>query len=306
MKIEKLKPTLLIIAAGLGSRYGSLKQIDKIGPSGERIIDYSVYDAVRAGFGKIIYVIRKSFEEEFKEVILNHLPSDIETGYVFQEIDSVDKNINYNPDRQKPWGTGHALLVAEDAINEPFVVINADDFYGAESFKIAYDFLQKENAKENNYALIGFDIKNTLSEYGTVSRGICSADKDGFLTSVVERTQIKIENGEILYKDELDNWNNLSGNEIVSMNMFAFTPGIFKLIRPDFNSFLQKNKNELKAEYYLPTAVDNQIKTGKAKVKVLSTPEQWFGLTYKEDKKIAQQKILETVNAGKYPKKLWK
>ncbi len=306
MDTEKIKPTLVIIAAGLGSRYGSLKQIDRIGPSGERIIDYSVYDAVRAGFGKIIYVIRQSFEEEFNEVILNHLPSDIETGYVFQEIDSIEKNINYNLERKKPWGTGHALLVAKAVVKEPFVVINADDFYGAKSFKIAYNFFQSENMAGNNYALIGFNIKNTLSEYGTVSRGICSVDKEGYLTSVVERTEIKIDNEKILYKNEFDSWKNLNGNEIVSMNMFAFTPGIFELIEPDFRNFMKNNKDNIKSEYYLPSAVDKQIKDGKAKVKVLSTPEQWFGLTYKEDKAIARKKILDAVNAGKYPEKLWK
>ena len=303
--MENIKPTLLIIAAGLATRYGSLKQIDEIGPSNERIIDYSVYDAVRAGFGKIVYVIRKSFEEEFKEVILNRLPRNIETDYVFQEVDSVDKNINYTPERQKPWGTGHALLVAHNVINEPFLVINADDFYGAESYKIAYEFLQTVKNTEGNNALVGFKLNNTLSEYGTVSRGICSVDENGYLASVVERTEIKTDNGKIIFKDEDNSWQQLSENEIVSMNMFAFTPDVFGLMQPYFNEFMAENKNDVKAEFYLPSAVDKIIKSGKAKVKVLSTPEQWFGLTYKADKEIARRKILDAVNTGKYPWKLW-
>ncbi len=303
--MENFKPTLLIIAAGLATRYGSLKQIDEIGPSGERIIDYSVYDAVRAGFGKIVYVIRKSFEEEFKEVILNRLPENIETDYVFQEVDSVDENFDFTPDRKKPWGTGHALLVARNVIKEPFLVINADDFYGAESYKIAYGFLQTVKNTEGNYALVGFKLNNTLSEYGTVSRGICSVDENGYLTSVVERTEIKIDNGKIIFKDENNLWQQLSGNEIVSMNMFAFTPDVFGLIQPYFSEFMAENKNDVKAEFYLPSAVDKIIKSGQAKVKVLSTPEQWFGLTYKADKEIARRKILDAVNIGKYPWKLW-
>ncbi len=304
--MRQFNPTLLIIAAGLATRYGSLKQIDKIGPSGERIIDYSVYDAVRAGFKKIVYVIRKSFEEEFKEEILNRLPSFIETDYVFQEVDSFAGSVEINPQRIKPWGTGHALLTASEVIKEPFVVINADDFYGAESYKLACNFLGTLGNSENHFALIGFKLKNTMSEYGTVSRGICSVDEEGYLKSVVERTEIKIENNKIVYKDDNDIWKNLSGDEVVSMNMFAFTPNVFEMIKPHFSDFLNANKNNISVEYYLPAAVDNLIKHKTAKVKVLNSPEQWFGLTYKEDKVIVKERIQELVNKGIYPEKLWK
>ncbi len=304
--MNRFKPTLLIFAAGLATRYGSLKQIDEIGPYGERIIDYSVYDAVRAGFGKVVYVIRKSFEEEFKEVILNRLPPEIETDYVFQEVDSIGENIKYNPNRKKPWGTAHALLTASGVIDEPFVVINADDFYGAESYKIAYRFLKSIKRDDTGFALVGFGLKNTLSEYGTVSRGICEVDTNGYLTSVVERTEIKTGGNKILFKDESGNWEELKGDEIVSMNMFVFTHAVFPLMKNGFEKFLNENYNDVKAEYYLPSAVDELIKSGKAKVKVLNTPSQWFGLTYKEDKKIVRKKILELIAQKKYPEKLWK
>ena len=216
------KPTLLILAAGLGSRYGSLKQIDKIGPSGERIIDYSVYDAIKAGFGKVVYVIRKSFEEEFKEVIIDVLPTEIETDYVFQELDSLASDIKTNPDRTKPWGTGHALLTASSAIENSFAVINADDFYGADSFKLAYNFLISVDDEPSEHALIGYKLINTMSDYGSVSRGVCEVDEDNFMNSIIERTEIIKNEGKILFKDEQSNVKELSGSEIVSMNMFAF------------------------------------------------------------------------------------
>ncbi len=303
--MQKFKPTLLIIAAGLATRYGSLKQIDQIGPSGERIIDYSVYDAVRAGFGKVVYVIRKSFEREFQEVILDRLPGKIKTDYVFQEVDSINPEIKFNPERNKPWGTGHALLSAAGVINEPFVVINADDFYGAESYKVAYDFLSSSYAESNKFALIGFELKNTLSEYGTVSRGVCTVDKNGYLQSVIERPEIKKENGNIFFKDESGKWKTLTGNEIVSMNMFALTPLVFDLVKSGFEKFIRKYKNDIKAEYYLPSAIDEIIRLKKAKVKVLDTPAQWFGLTYKKDKEIVVREILKLIKQGKYPEKLW-
>ncbi|MEN8194750.1 MAG: sugar phosphate nucleotidyltransferase [Bacteroidota bacterium] len=305
MDKNKHKPTLLILAAGLGSRYESLKQIDKIGPSGERIIDYSVYDALRAGFGKIVYVIRKSFEEEFKEVILDELPSSIETDYVFQEVDLTNTDIKTNVNREKPWGTGQAILTASDVIKNPFVVINADDFYGAESYKIAYDHLKSINNSDTNYALIGYKLSNTMSDYGSVSRGVCSIDENEFLTSVIERTEIKKENDHPVYKDDYGNWQNLTGSEIVSMNMFAFTPTIFSMTEKLFSIFVQNNKDNLKTEFYLPYAVDELIKQKQVNVEVLNTNEQWFGLTYKEDKEIVRAKILELVNQGRYPEKLW-
>lgn len=299
------KPTLLILAAGLGSRYGSLKQIDKIGPSGERIIDYSVYDAIRAGFGKIVYVIRKSFEEEFKEVIIDALPNHIETDYVFQELDSIESTIKTNPDRIKPWGTGHAVLSAQSAIDNSFAVINADDFYGADSFRLAYEFLTSGNNELNEHALIGYNLVNTMSDYGSVSRGVCEVDDDNYMKSITERTEIIKSNGKILFKDEDENWIELNGSEMVSMNMFAFKNSVFNTFHESFYTFLKNDGNNLKSEFYLPFVVDEILKKKVGSVRVINTKEQWFGLTYKEDKVIVTKKIKELVNIGKYPTKLW-
>jgi len=299
------KPTLLILAAGLGSRYGSLKQIDKVGPSGERIIDYSVFDAVRAGFGKVVYVIKESFEEEFKEVIIDSLPKDIETDYVFQELDSVQANYKTNPDREKPWGTGHAVLSAASVIKGSFAVINADDFYGAESFKLACKFLTSYSNMQNEHALIGYNLANTMSDYGSVSRGVCEVDEFNYMTSIVERTEIKKNEERILFKDESNNWEELNGSEIVSMNMFAFKNCIFSTFQKSFDDFLQNHGTELKREFYIPSVVDELIKSKEGNVKIVETEEQWFGLTYKEDKAIVTERILQLVKEGKYPSKLW-
>ncbi len=299
------KPTLLILAAGLGSRYGSLKQIDRIGPSGERIIDYSVYDAVRAGFGKIVYVIRKNLEEEFKELIIGALPKEIETEYVFQELDSTETYISTNPKREKPWGTGHALLSASNAIHNSFAVINADDFYGSESFKLAYQFLSNSNGDSTEHSLIGYKLSNTMSDYGSVSRGVCETDLNNYIISIIERTEIKNNDEKIIFKDYNDSWKNLTGSEIVSMNMFAFKHSIFPKFEESFKTFLSNHGNELKTEFYLPSVVDELIKSKEGKVKVIETTEQWFGLTYKEDKEIVKEKIKSLVKQGKYPAKLW-
>jgi len=302
MKIEK--PTLLILAAGLGSRYGSLKQIDRIGPSGERIIDYSVYDAIKAGFGKIVYVVRESFKEEFKKVILDELPSEIETEIVCQEIDSVQTKVAYSKERIKPWGTGHALLTVASAIKEPFAVINADDFYGAESFKIAADFLRSVKS-DSEYALIGYKMKNTLSEFGSVSRGVCKADNNNYISSIVERTEIKTLDNKIIFKDENNKWNSLTGDEIVSMNMFAFTTSVFNYFEEHFEKFIEMNGVNLKTEFYIPSVMDSLINSNRAKVKIIETSANWFGLTYSEDKPIARKKILDLVEDKIYPPKLW-
>ena len=299
-----MRPTLVILAAGLGSRYGSLKQIDRIGPSGERIIDYSVSDALNAGFGKIVYVIRESFKEEFKEVILSELPSRIETDIVYQELDSVPTENVFSKERVKPWGTAHALLCASSKINEPFAVINADDFYGAESYKIAFEFLTSSKS-ESEYALIGYKLNNTLSEYGSVSRGICKTESNNNLISIVERTEIKILENKIKFKDEKNQWHSLTGSEIVSMNMFAFKPSIFNDFKTDFEEFLNENKNNLKAEFFLPTVVDNQINSNNSIVIVLETNASWFGLTYSEDKPIARNRIADLISKGIYKNKLW-
>ena len=301
-----IKPTLLILAAGLGSRYGSLKQIDSIGPSGERIIDYSVYDAVKAGFGKIVYVIRESFEEEFKEVILDSLPPEIETDYVCQELHYIPKGVEYPSERKKPWGTGHALMMAAPKIKEPFAVINADDFYGYESFKIAADYLSDNSEnKKNEYALIGYRLRNTLSEFGSVSRGICEVDENNYMTSIVEIKEIKIENGGFIYKDENGEWQSLTGDENVSMNMFAFKPSVFDNFEKYFREFILSNYNDLKSEFYIPTAVDEMIRNNEAKVKVLESNALWFGLTYAEDKPIARDRMKELIDKDLYPSRLW-
>jgi len=303
--MNKTKPTLLILAAGLGSRYGSLKQMDRIGPSGERIIDYSVYDAIRAGFGKIVYVIRKSFEEEFKEVILDELPDYIQTDYVCQELDTFKtSSINIKADRTKPWGTGHALLSASSIIDNSFVVINADDFYGADSYKIAFNFLAQLNNENSTYALVGFKLNNTLSDYGSVSRGICEIDDKNYMTTIVERTEIKREKDHIIFKDN-NNWKELTGSEVVSMNMFAFTPTVFEKYKKSFNEFLEKHGDDPKAEFYLPSVIDELLKKKEARVKVLETTEQWFGLTFNQDKAMVVKKLSNLLGQGKYPSALW-
>lgn len=301
-----IKPTLLILAAGLGSRYGSLKQIDSIGPSGERIIDYSVYDAVKAGFGKIVYVIRECFEEEFKEVILNTLPKEIETDYVCQEIDNIPNDIEYSKERKKPWGTGHALIIAASKINEPFAVINADDFYGAESFQIAADFLYADNQnQEEQHALIGFRLRNTLSEFGSVSRGICEVNSKNCMTSIIEIKEIKILNDDFVFKNENGTWENLVGDENVSMNMFAFKPSIFEKIKKPFRRFLIENNRDRKSEFYIPSSVNSLIQNNKIQVKVLESNAAWFGLTYSEDKPIARGKMKKLIDKKIYPENLW-
>ncbi|NOX66813.1 MAG: nucleotidyltransferase [Chlorobi bacterium] len=302
------KPTLLILAAGLGSRYGSLKQIDSIGPSGERIIDYSVYDAVKAGFGKIVYVIRENFEEEFKDVILDSLPSEIETDYVCQELHYIPEDIEYSREREKPWGTGHALMIAAPKISEPFAVINADDFYGYESFKIAADYLSNKNGNNNDideYALIGFRLRNTLSEFGSVSRGVCKVNEQNYMTSIVEIKEIKIENNGFVYKDDNGEWQSLTGDENVSMNMFAFKTSVFEKFEKHFREFLKENNGNLKSEFYIPTTVDALINNGEVKVKVLESNASWFGLTYAEDKPIARDKMKKLIDKGLYPPRLW-
>lgn len=300
------KPTLLILAAGLGSRYGGLKQIDSIGPSGERIIDYSVYDAIKAGFGKIVYVIRENFEEEFKEVILDTLPKEIETDYICQELSFIPNDIEYSKERKRPWGTGHALIVAASKINEPFAVINADDFYGAESFQIAADYLFTENkGKEDEHALIGFRLKNTLSKFGSVSRGICEVNTKNYMTSIVEIKEIKILNDEYVFKNKSDTWQNLNGDENISMNMFAFKPTIFEKFKKHFRKFLIENSNDLKSEFYIPSSVNSLIQNNEAQVKVLESDASWFGLTYSEDKPIARNKMKNLIDKNNYPEILW-
>lgn len=300
-----MKPTLLILAAGLGSRYGGLKQLDPIGPSGETIMDYSIYDAKRAGFGKVVFVIRRSFEEDFKKHIFSKYESFIEVDYVFQELDVLPEGITVPEGRVKPWGTGHAVLVAEPKIKEPFAVINADDFYGKDSFSAIASFLTALDPENNQtYCLLAYKLKNTLSEHGTVSRGLCYLDKNDYLVNIEEHTKIYIEGDRILSLTKDQKKFSLSEDAPVSMNLMGFTPSAFKYFKYYFNNFIDNNYTELKAELYLPEVVSKIIKSGSGKVRVLPSNEKWFGVTYKEDRDIVVGNIEKMVNDGIYPNPL--
>ncbi len=301
-----MKPTLLILAAGLASRYGSLKQIDQFGPAGETIIDYAIYDAIRAGFGKVVFVIRRAIEEEFKEVFYGKFSGKITISYVLQETDRVPEGISVPEERVKPWGTAHAVMVAEEAIQEPFAVINADDFYGPRSFQLMADFLRYVTTDQECYGLVGYLLQNTLSAHGYVSRGICQTDEEDFLISLVERTHIySREDNSIVYRDEEGKEVALSGMETVSLNLMGFTPAVFTHFRHYFSAFIQKNYSALKAEFYLPYVVHAIVQSQKAKVKVMRTPEKWFGVTYQADKVVAQERLRDLVAQGVYPENLW-
>jgi UTP-glucose-1-phosphate uridylyltransferase len=303
--MSTIKPTLLVLAAGMGSRYGSLKQIDKLGPSGETIMDYSIYDAIRAGFGKVVFVIRKSIEADFREVFSKY-NGKIEVDFVHQELDIVPAGIQVPAERQKPWGTGHAVLVAASKINTPFAVINADDFYGADAYKVmAQHLISNATADKNCYSMVGYIIENTLSEHGHVSRGVCETDANNTLKSIVERTQIQRIDGKIVFKDSDDSWNPLTGKEYASMNFWGFPQSIFPLLENKFKAFIEANSQNLKSEFYIPFAVDDLIKEGHANVHVLNSSAKWFGVTYKEDKPTTIQRIQELVDAGVYPISLW-
>ena len=299
-----MKPTLFILAAGMGSRYGGLKQLDGLGPNGETIMDYSGFDAMRAGFGKVVFVIRKDFEEDFRNVVLSKYADHVPCEVCFQGIDNLPEGFTRNPERTKPWGTNHAVLMAKDLIKEPFMVINADDFYGKESFEVMAKFLLDVNGQEGKYCMAGYRVGNTLSEHGTVSRGVCATDKMGFLTDVVERTAIENKNGHVVYQD--------NGVDVeipfetpVSMNMWGFTPEYFTYAEEAFKAFLTENSQELKAEFYIPTLVNDMIKSGKATCQVLDTTAKWFGVTYADDRQMVVDKIQALVDAGVYPDKLF-
>lgn len=300
------KPTLLVLAAGMGSRYGSLKQIDPVGPSGETIIDYSIYDAIRAGYGKIVFIIRKSFEQDFKDVFVKKLKGLIEVEYVFQEIENIPTEFKIPAERVKPWGTGHAVLMAKDVINESFTVINGDDFYGAGAFKTMASYLNALGKHEqNHFSLVGYQVGNTMSENGSVSRGVCLTDSENQLISVTERTNIQYARGGIAYTENNDTLVFLKPETPVSMNFWGFTPEYFKLSEKLFYDFLIEGHKELKSEFYIPLAVDTMIKNKLAIVKVLSSNDKWFGVTYKEDKPFVKQKLAELIKVGQYPQKLF-
>ena len=288
----------------MGSRYGGLKQIDGLGPNGETIMDYSVYDALRAGFGKVVFVIRKDFEEAFREVVISKYADKVPCEVCFQSVDKVPEGCTYNPERTKPWGTNHAVLMAKDLIREPFAVINADDFYGRESFQVLADYLKSVEGTTGKYCMVGYRVANTLSENGSVSRGVCATDENGYLTDVVERTKIEKVGDKIIYtEDGVDT--EIAPNSPVSMNMWGFTPEYFEYVEKAFVEFLQARGQELKSEFYIPTLVNDMIRSGKATCKVLDTTSKWFGVTYAEDRPQVVMKINNLVREGVYPEKLF-
>lgn len=301
-----MKPTLLILAAGIGSRYGGMKQIDQVGPSGEAIIDYSLYDAIKAGFGKIVFVIRKDIENDIREFLRHKLTGKINMEFVHQELDMIPDGFTCPPDRIKPWGTAHAIWVASKAIKEPFVAINADDFYGRGSYMQMAEYLKsKSQVNSSNFCMIGYQIQHTLSEHGSVSRGICEADEQSGLKAVVERTEIFKKNDGIVFRDENAREVHLSPDTLVSMNIWGFTPVIFDHIEQQFSEFIRKNISNIKAELYIPKIVNEMIKNGKGNVKILPATDKWFGVTYKEDKSLAVQNIRRLIEQGVYPDNLW-
>lgn len=301
-----MKPTLFVLAAGMGSRYGGLKQLDGLGPSGETIMDYSIYDAIRAGFGKIVFVIRKDFEQDFRDKVLSKYEGHIPTELVFQAKTDLPEGFTCPEERVKPWGTNHAVLMGKDVIREPFCVINADDFYGRDAFAVMGKHLAElPEGSENDYSMVGFRVSNTLSENGAVARGVCSKDADENLTTVVERTEIMRVDGPVCYKDEEGKWVAIEDNTPVSMNMWGFTPDYFKYSEESFVNFLQQNINKPKAEFFIPLVVNELITTGRANVKVLDTTAVWFGVTYAADRQDTVDKIQALVDAGEYPSRLF-
>lgn len=307
-----MKTTLVIMAAGIGSRFGEgIKQLAPIGPNGEIIMDYSIYDAKEAGFDKVIFVIRKDLEKDFKEIIGDRIGKHIEVDYVFQELENIPSGFEIPKERIKPWGTGQAVLACKDVINEPFAVINADDYYGKESFVNLYKHLQESKSKDKigfyDVSMVGFVLGNTLSDNGTVTRGICNVDKDGYLNEVVETGGIEInKDGKLVYEPNNSDIE-ITTNSNVSMNMWGFTPDFFDILEKEFINFLQdESKDELKKEYLLPILVDKLIKSNEARVKMLTSNDRWFGITYAEDKKSVIESFKELIDKGLYDEKLWK
>ena len=299
-----MKPTLFILAAGMGSRYGGLKQLDGLGPSGETIMDYSVYDALKAGFGKIVFVIRHDFEQEFREKVVSKYEGHVPVEVVFQDLDNIPEGFTRNPERTKPWGTGHAVLMGKDVINEPFAVINADDYYGRESFEILAQALLDMEGKKGEYCMIGFRIENTLSENGGVSRGLCEVSADGNLTGVTECHGIERKGDKLIHV--------LNGEEKefpaganVSMNMWGFTPDYFGYSEKAFVKFLSKYAGELKGEFYIPTVVNDLIEANEITLAVKETPSKWFGVTYAADREDTVNQFKKLVEEGVYPSPLF-
>lgn len=300
-----MKPTLVVLAAGMGSRYGGLKQIDEFGPSGEAIIEYSIFDAIRAGFGKVVFIIRKTIEKDFKAFIGNKFEGKIDIAYAYQELDHLPEGFTAPEGREKPWGTAHAMMVAKDVVNEPFAIINADDFYGADAYKVMGNFLSQLSNDSNSYALLGYYVKNTLSENGSVSRGVCQLNENNFLESITERTKIYPQDNNIVFEED-GKLTTLSPETPVSMNFMGFTPAVFPLLEEKFIAFLEKDINTPKSEFFIPLALSLFVEEKLATVTVLETAAKWFGVTYKEDKQAAQDQLNQLIEAGKYPTNLRK
>ncbi len=299
-----MKPTLLVLAAGMGSRYGGNKQLDEVGPSGETIIDYSIYDAIRADFGKIVFVIRHDIEEQVKERFVDKLAGRIEIDYVFQEITNLPEGVSVSPERRKPWGTSHAILVTENKIKEPFGVINADDYYGVESFRILHDFLVNDK-DPNNYCIVGYKLGNTLSDHGHVNRGVCQVDENDLLKNIIETREIiktkngaeaPGKNGEVIH---------FTGNEIVSMNLWGFKPSCYEFLGKEFRNFIDEHGMDPKSELDIPTSVDKFVKSGEITIKILMSNERWFGVTYREDKPFVVESIKKMIRKGIYPARIY-
>lgn len=300
-----MKPTLFVLAAGMGSRYGGLKQLDSLGPNGETIMDYSIYDAIKSGFGKVVFVIRKDFEQEFRDKIISKYEGHVPVEVVFQSTDALPEGFTCPADRSKPWGTNHAVLMGKDVIKEPFAVINADDFYGRDAFEVIAKELSREHDRKGDYCMVGFRVGNTMTENGSVARGVCE-NKDGLLTSVVERTAISYnDKHDIVFTDENGVEQTLAPNTPVSMNLWGFTPDYFDFSQREFVKFLEKDLNTPKAEFFIPLVIDTLINSGEATVKVLDTDSKWFGVTYAADRPGVVAKFAELHNNGTYPAKLF-
>jgi UTP-glucose-1-phosphate uridylyltransferase len=302
-----MNTTVLILAAGIGSRYGGMKQMDSFGPSGETITDYSIYDAIRAGFDRFVFVISPQMEEEFRTDYVKKFPSNLKVECVIQSIDNIPDGFTRPAERIKPWGTAHAVLMAKDVIKEPFAVINADDFYGGESYKIMHDFLIRTTEEvPGQYCMVGFELQKSVSEHGSVARGVCQVDDHGFLKEIVERTKVYLKDDGIVYEEENGSVFALDRMDTVSMNLFGFTPDFFDHIEVIFKDFLGENIQNLKAELFIPLVVDKLINSGEARMSVLQTPESWFGVTYQEDKPNVLSSLRTLVDKGLYPESLWK
>ncbi len=300
------KPTLLVLAAGMGSRYGGLKQLDGLGPNGETIMDYSIFDAIRAGFGKVVFVIRRTFEDDFRKIVLSKYEGKIETEVVFQELDNLPEGFSLPEGREKPWGTNHALMMSKDVIKEPFAVINADDFYGRASYEVLANKLVELSEEKGKYCMVGYRVGNTLSDSGTVARGVCEVNEKNYLTGVVERTAIiRNAEGNIVFNDENGQEVTIADNTPVSMNMWGFTPDYFAHSDAQFVDFLKAEEGNLKSEFFIPLVVNKMVEDGEATVEVLDTPSTWFGVTYADDRDGVVAKIQSLVDAGEYPSKLF-